>query len=103
VTGSWSPGVIPSGIFLIKKEKASKGFLCLIELPDLPTARRILGDKAIIGVTASSVEEAQKATKDGADYLGIGTVFASILYTGPVRSSMQKGEHKVGYRSQRSA
>ncbi|KAK5050542.1 hypothetical protein LTR84_003823 [Exophiala bonariae] len=44
-------------------------------------ARKILGSKAIIGVTASSVEEAAKAIKDGADYLGIGTTFATPTKT----------------------
>lgn len=41
------------------------------------TAKRILPDNAIIGVTASSVEEAQKAIEAGADYLGLGTMFAT--------------------------
>jgi thiamine-phosphate diphosphorylase / hydroxyethylthiazole kinase len=45
--------------------------------PDLATARNLLGPKAIIGVTASSVDEALRAAKDGADYLGLGTVFAT--------------------------
>lgn len=40
-------------------------------------ARKILGPNAIIGVTASSVREAEKAIQDGADYLGIGTTFAT--------------------------
>ncbi|KAF2763560.1 Hydroxyethylthiazole kinase [Pseudovirgaria hyperparasitica] len=44
---------------------------------DLPTARRLLGKAAIIGVTANSVQEAVKAVEDGADYLGIGTVYAT--------------------------
>ncbi|EXJ90766.1 hypothetical protein A1O1_03870 [Capronia coronata CBS 617.96] len=44
-------------------------------------ARKILGPDAIIGVTASSVEEAQKAIEDGADYLGIGTTFATPTKT----------------------
>ncbi|TVY30828.1 putative thiamine biosynthetic bifunctional enzyme [Lachnellula hyalina] len=44
---------------------------------DLPSARKLLGRDAIIGVTVSSVEEAQKACKDGADYLGVGTMFAT--------------------------
>jgi thiamine-phosphate diphosphorylase/hydroxyethylthiazole kinase len=42
---------------------------------DLRTARRLLGEAAIIGVTVQSIEEAEKACKDGADYLGIGTIF----------------------------
>ncbi|KAI1103810.1 TMP-TENI-domain-containing protein [Jackrogersella minutella] len=44
---------------------------------DLPTARKILGEDAIIGVTVSNVAEAKIAAQGGADYLGIGTVFAT--------------------------
>ncbi|MDO5715273.1 MAG: thiamine phosphate synthase [Tissierellia bacterium] len=39
------------------------------------TARDILGQDAIIGVSASSLEEAIQGEKDGADYLGVGAVF----------------------------
>jgi len=44
---------------------------------DLSSARRLLGDRAIIGVTVSTIDEAQRACRDGADYLGIGTLFAT--------------------------
>ena len=44
---------------------------------DLKTARKLLGPDAIIGVTASNENEAIQAAKDGASYLGIGTVFAT--------------------------
>ncbi|KAI1842644.1 hypothetical protein JX266_011106 [Neoarthrinium moseri] len=44
---------------------------------DLATARKILGDRAIIGVTASNINEVHEAATGGADYLGIGTVFAT--------------------------
>ncbi|KAH0362333.1 Hydroxyethylthiazole kinase, partial [Aureobasidium melanogenum] len=44
---------------------------------DLASARRLLGKDAIIGVTANSLEEAEIAAKGGADYLGVGTVFAT--------------------------
>jgi len=44
---------------------------------DIVTARKLLGPNKIIGVTASSIEEADKAVQGGADYLGIGTVFAT--------------------------
>lgn len=46
---------------------------------DLPveTARKILGPHKIIGVSASTVEEAVKAEKGGADYLGVGAIFAT--------------------------
>jgi thiamine-phosphate diphosphorylase/hydroxyethylthiazole kinase len=40
-------------------------------------ARKLLGPGKIIGVTASSKEEALKACESGADYLGIGTVYST--------------------------
>ena len=44
---------------------------------DLPAsvARRILGPGKILGVSVETVEEAIRAEKDGADYLGVGPVF----------------------------
>jgi thiamine-phosphate diphosphorylase/hydroxyethylthiazole kinase len=65
---------------------------------DLASARRILGKDAIIGVTANSETEAIIAARDGADYLGIGTVFAtptkdntkSIIGTSGVRQILIK-------------
>jgi thiamine-phosphate pyrophosphorylase len=39
------------------------------------SARAELGDQAIIGVSAQTVEEAIEAQKQGADYLGVGAVF----------------------------
>jgi thiamine-phosphate pyrophosphorylase len=44
---------------------------------DMPyaLARRMLGDKKIIGVSVSTVREAEAAERDGADYLGVGPVF----------------------------
>ena len=46
---------------------------------DLPCAeaRRILGSGKIIGVSAALPEEALRAQTDGADYLGVGAVFAT--------------------------
>ncbi|KAF2448142.1 TMP-TENI-domain-containing protein [Karstenula rhodostoma CBS 690.94] len=40
-------------------------------------ARRLLGDGNIIGATVSSIEEARIAVERGADYLGIGTLYAT--------------------------
>ncbi|KAF7547784.1 hypothetical protein G7Z17_g7481 [Cylindrodendrum hubeiense] len=40
-------------------------------------ARNLLGPGKIIGVTASSKEEALRACEAGADYLGLGTVYAT--------------------------
>lgn len=42
---------------------------------ELTEARKELGDNKIIGVSVSNIEEALKAQRDGADYLGIGAVF----------------------------
>ena len=55
-------------------------YLKLIPMLDLATARKLLGPKAIIGVTCSSVSEAHAATLGGANYLGIGTMFATLTY-----------------------
>ncbi|CAH0049185.1 unnamed protein product [Clonostachys solani] len=44
---------------------------------DIKQARELLGPGKIIGVTASSIEEALQAAKAGADYLGIGTVYST--------------------------
>lgn len=41
-------------------------------------ARELLGDKAIIGATAKTVEQSKKAEHQGADYLGSGDVFGSM-------------------------
>lgn len=46
---------------------------------DIPCtiARKILGTDKIIGVSAALPEEARQAELDGADYLGVGAVFAT--------------------------
>jgi len=44
---------------------------------DVKTARALLGDDAIIGVSAKTVAHAQKAFADGANYLGVGAVFST--------------------------
>jgi thiamine-phosphate diphosphorylase/hydroxyethylthiazole kinase len=44
---------------------------------DLESARRLLGSDKIIGVTVSDADETRAACEGGADYLGIGTVFAT--------------------------
>ncbi|KAL2859615.1 Hydroxyethylthiazole kinase family-domain-containing protein [Aspergillus pseudodeflectus] len=44
-------------------------------------AKKLLPKDAIIGISASSIEEAQAAVAAGADYLGIGTMFATPTKT----------------------
>lgn len=50
---------------------------------DIPCkiAREILGADKIIGVSSHNAEEAAKAQADGADYLGVGAVFATSTKT----------------------
>ncbi|GKU27471.1 thiamine phosphate synthase [Clostridium folliculivorans] len=47
---------------------------------DMPCeiVRKIVGKDKIVGVSTSTIEEAKKAEKDGADYIGVGAVFPTI-------------------------
>ena len=46
---------------------------------DLPVAvvRKIIGEDKIIGISAGTLEEALKGQRDGADYLGVGAMYAT--------------------------
>lgn len=61
---------------------------------DMPcaVARKLLGSDKIIGVSAALPEEAAKAERDGADYLGVGAVFGTStkLNTRPVTPGIIK-------------
>ncbi len=59
---------------------------------DIPAeiARKLIGPNKILGVSASSVEEALKAFKDGADYLGVGAMFATGTKTDANIVSMEE-------------
>ena len=50
---------------------------------DLPASivRKIIPQSMILGVSASTLQEAQKAVSDGADYLGVGAVFSTSTKT----------------------
>ncbi len=62
---------------------------------DLPASevRSLLGPGSIIGVSVSNVAEAEKASLDGADYIGVGHIFPTVskekttlpLGTSPIR------------------
>ena len=43
----------------------------------LEAARRLAGDSMVLGATVRSLESAREAASAGADYLGVGTVFAT--------------------------
>ena len=46
---------------------------------DMPcdVTRKLIGSDKILGVSAATIEEAKKAEKDGADYIGTGAVFTT--------------------------
>ncbi|MGN0108395.1 MAG: thiamine phosphate synthase [Hominilimicola sp.] len=58
---------------------------------DMPAseARKILGNDKIIGVTAKTVEQAQKALSDGADYLGSGAIFGTTTKGNAIKMDMK--------------
>ncbi len=51
---------------------------------DVQSARDILGANAIVGVSTHAPEQALKAVADGADYIGVGPVFATPTKQGRV-------------------
>ena len=58
---------------------------------DMPIemARKLLGEKTLIGATAKSVEAAQSAEKEGADYLGVGAIFETKTHVKTKRTSVE--------------
>lgn len=67
------------------------------DLP-LPAARKILGQKAIIGISCQTLEQAKAAERQGADYIGFGSVLPTL--TKPGRKAMDlrlltKVHHKI--------
>lgn len=59
---------------------------------DLPCSviRRIFGPHKIIGVSASNLKEALQAQADGADYLGVGAMYATQTKTDTRAVSMEE-------------
>ena len=57
---------------------------------DLPVAaaRRILGPEKVIGATTKTVEQAQLAATQGADYLGVGAIFPTTTHVKTVHTSV---------------
>jgi len=48
---------------------------------DVATVRRLVGQEMMIGVSVHTVEEARAAAAGGADYLGVGAMFATSTKT----------------------
>lgn len=58
---------------------------------DLPIVlgRKLLGKNALIGATAKTVEAAQRAEKEGADYLGVGAIYETKTRVKTKRTSVE--------------
>ena len=56
---------------------------------DMPifTARRLMGDKKIVGATAKTVPWAKEAYEQGADYLGVGAIYPTTTKVKTVLTS----------------
>ncbi len=67
------PFVINDNIEIAQKSGADGVHVGQDDMP-VEEVRKILGEDKIIGVSAHNVEEALKAQKGGADYLGVGAV-----------------------------
>lgn len=61
-----------------------------IEDTEVSEIRKNVGEDFIIGATAKTVEQAQKAQSDGADYLGVGAIFPSPTKKNAIRITPEK-------------
>ncbi len=85
------------GIPLIINDRIDIAFACDAagvhlgpdDLP-VPIARKILGEKKIIGASAGSLEEAFMLEAQGADYLGVGAVFPTATKTDVGRITLEE-------------
>jgi thiamine-phosphate pyrophosphorylase len=74
----------PAGVPLIVNDRADVALAIDAEgvhvgQDDMPAplARQIIGPGRILGVSAGTVDEARRAVRDGADYLGVGDVYGT--------------------------
>lgn len=80
--------ILPSHVPLIVNDRLDVALACgadgvHVGQDDIPCieVRRIGGPDLIVGVSVSTVEEAARAEREGADYLGISPVFATPTKT----------------------
>ena len=81
------PLIINDSIDVAKAVEADGVHLGQSDMP-ASKARAILGKDKIIGVTAKTVEQAQKAQSDGADYLGSGAIFGTTTKGNAIKMDM---------------
>ncbi len=76
--------------YKVALESGADGVHVGIEDTEVSEIRKNVGKDFIIGATAKTVEQAQKAQADGADYLGVGAVFPSPTKTNAIRITPEK-------------
>jgi len=86
--------MLPHNVTFIVNDRIDIALACGAEgvhlgQKDMPLhlARRIMGEDKVIGISTHSLEEAKKAEKEGADYIGVGPIFPTPTKTdapGPV-------------------
>ncbi|MDE6092794.1 MAG: thiamine phosphate synthase [Ruminococcus sp.] len=76
--------------YRVALESGADGVHVGIEDTEVAEIRKNVGSDFIIGATAKTVEQAQKAQEDGADYLGVGAVFQSPTKTNAIRITPEK-------------
>ena len=62
-------------------EQAIQGGCTVVQLREKYASSRMVGPDKIIGVSAATLSEAIQAEQDGADYLGVGAMFATSTKT----------------------
>jgi thiamine-phosphate pyrophosphorylase len=77
VTKGRIPYIINDRVDLAMISSSSGVHLGQDDVP-LLTARKMLGDQSLIGVSCQTFAHAQKAQEDGADYIGFGSVFKTL-------------------------
>lgn len=83
------PFVINDNIEIAQKAGADGVHVGQDDMP-VEEVRKILGEDKIIGVSAHNVEEAVRAEKGGADYLGVGAVHATSTKENTSAVSMEE-------------
>ena len=85
IIGNKVPYIINDRVDLAVVADASGVHLGQNDIP-FEHARRIMGKRAIIGISCQNLQHARKAQREGADYIGFGSVFKTK--TKPGRSPM---------------
>lgn len=76
----------------VKVAIASKADGVHVGQNDIPVSeiRKMVGDDFVIGATAKTIEQAQRAEREGASYLGVGAVFPSPTKKDAIRISNEQ-------------